>query len=217
MDLSTDHECPAKDPYPKSNQPTPRQLRIAELRQRKLDRESEKWRNADPSHGTGPALGSGMVESENTAAPAEPRIAAGPRECPPDPSSTKPVRRNATTCSLSRTPTLRTSSTTISTRVVPSFDAPSESNCRPSTSTSGMLLDAPPKILPGSVEVRPTSAFARRNRFLPLALRNESNWKPITPHHGSGDEYASQARMTSAKPTLTRQTTSVGQVMEWSD
>lgn len=216
-DPSPDHECPAKDPYLASNQPTPRQLRIAELRQRKLDRESEKWRNADPSHGTGPALGSGMVEGENTAAPAEPHFAAGPRECPPDRSSTKPARRNATTCSLSRTPTLKTSSTRTSTRVVPSFDAPSESSCPPSISTSGMQLDAPPKILPGSVEVRPTSAFARRNRFLPLALRNASNWKPITPHHGSGDESASQARMTSAKPTLTRQTTSVGHLMEWSD
>lgn len=194
-----------------------RQARLDELRARKALRESEKWRNADARHDTGPALGSGMVESENTAAPAEPHFAAGPRECPPDRSSTKPARRNATTCSLSPTPTLKTSSTRTSTRVAPQYVAQSEWSCLPSTSTSGMQLDAPPKILPGSVEVRPTSAFARRNRFLPLALRNASNWKPITPHHGSGDESASQARMTSAKPTLTRQTTCVGQAMEWSD
>lgn len=194
-----------------------RQARLDELRARKALRESEKCRNAGSSQDTRPALGSGMVESENTAAPAESRSGAGPRECPPERSSTKPVRRNATTCSLSATPTLKTSSTRNSTRVVPSFDDRSESTYLQSISTSGMQLDAPPKILPGSAEVRPTSAFVRRNRFLPLALRNASSWKPITPHPGSGDGSASQARMTSAKPTLTRQTTSVGHLMEWSD
>ena len=77
--------------------------------------------------------------------------------------------------------------------------------------------DAPPKIPTDNVEVRSMCPFARRNRYLPLALRSASHWKPITLRRGSGDASASLQRMISDNGTQIPQTTSVEHRMEWSD
>ena len=66
----------------------------------------------------------------------------------------------------------------------------------PSSYSYGMQLDALPRIPTDNV-VRSTCPFARRNRYLPLALRSASHWKPITLRRGSGDASASLQRMIS--------------------
>ncbi|AYP28709.1 MAG: hypothetical protein [Gemykibivirus turti1] len=189
-----------------------KQARLHELRALKAARESGKCLNANES--TPP--GNGMVERENRA-PAAPADQPDHDACPLGRSSIKRVRKSGITCLATAIPPMTTRSRPITSPGVQLCDAPSELSSLQSSPSSGTQLDAPPRILPGSVEVKPTSPFARRNRFLPLALRNASNWKPITPHPGSGDESASQARMTSVKPTLTRQTSFVERQMEWSD
>ena len=77
--------------------------------------------------------------------------------------------------------------------------------------------DALPRIPTDNVAVRSTCPFARRNRYLPLALRSASHWKPTMPPHGNGDESASLQRMISENGTQIPQTTSVEHRMEWSD
>ena len=194
-----------------------RKQRLEELRAAKAARESKKCLDADARHGTGPALGKGMV------APgfAEQRGSESssdtlPSGCPPEPSSTKRVRKSGTTCLATATPTSTISSMRTTIRAPQSCEGLLELSCPPSISTSGTRPDGPPTPPPTQEEARSMSAFARRNRYLPLALRSASNWKPTMPRHGSGDASASLARMISDKPIPIRQTTTGAQATGWS-
>ena len=132
-------------------------------------------------------------------------------------SSTKRAKRSETTCLASRTQQPRTRS--------PPPLASDQRSCRsesvppspPNSFTFGMPLDAPPKIPTDSVEVRSTCPFARRNRYLPLGLRNASHWKPTIPRHGNGEGSALLQKMISDNGTQIPLTSFDEHPMEWSD
>lgn len=171
-----------------------------------------------PDPGTSPrtALADDSLDESSDDDPAE-RPPAEHGRCPPGRSSTKPVRRSEITCLASRTQQRQTPS--------PPFLASDQRSCRsesvppspPNSFTFGMPLDAPPKIPTDNVAVRSTCPFARRNRFLPLALRNESHWKPIIPRHGNGEGSALLQKMISDNGTQIPLTTFDEHPMEWSD
>ena len=174
-----------------------------------------KWRT---DHGTSPrpALGEESLDESSDDDPAE-RPPAEHGRCQPGRSSTKPVRRSETTCLASRTRQPRTPS--------PPLLASDQRSCRSvldplshrSSSTFGTPPHAPPKIPPDSVAVKLTCPFARRNRYMPLGLRNASHWKPTIPRHGNGEGSASLQRMISENGTQIPLTSFDEHPMEWSD
>lgn len=174
-----------------------------------------KWRT---DYGTDPrpAVPDDSLDESSDDDPAE-RPPAEHGRCPPGQSSTKPVRRSETTCLASPIRPLRIHSPPLSPSVPPSCHSESDPPSPQSSYSYGMQLDAPPKIPTDNVAVRSTCPFARRNRYLPLALRSASHWKPTMPPHGNGDESASLQRMISENGTQIPQTTSVEHRMEWSD
>ena len=174
-----------------------------------------QWRT---DHGTSPrpVLADESLDESSDDDPAE-RPPAEHGRCPPGRSSTKPVRRSETTCLASPTRPLRIHSPPPSPLVPPSCRSESGPPSPQSSYSSSMQLDVPPKIPTDNVAVRSTCPFARRNRYLPLALRSASHWKPITLRRGSGDASASLQRMISDNGTQIPQTISVEHPMEWSD
>ena len=174
-----------------------------------------KWHT---DHGTSsrPGRGDASLDESSDDDSAE-RPPAEHGRCPPGRSSTKPVRRSETTCLASPIRPLRIHSPPPSPLAPPSCHSEPDPPSPPSSYSYGMQLDAPPRIPTDNVAVRSTCPFARRNRYLPLALRGASHWKPITLRRGSGDASASLQRMISDNGTQIPQTTSVEHRMEWSD
>lgn len=198
--------CPHRNEYKQ-------QLR-ASIQARK-DRLSPTWRT-DPSTNPRTEVANESLDESSDDDPAE-RPPAEPGRCQPGRSSTKPVRRSETTCLASRTRQHLTPSRLTSPLAPPSCPSESAPPSPPSSYTSGMQLDAPPKIPVDNVAVRSTCPFARRNRYLPLALRSASHWKPIMPPHGNGGGSASLQRMISDNGTQIPLTTFDEHPMEWSD
>ena len=195
------------------------QLRASiSARKQRLSASRSKWPTLDPGTGQGALIGSAPMAESSDESDEEPRQPAGARqgECPPGRSSTERVRRSGTTCLVSPILRSQTPSPPPIRRAQQLCPDLSEQTSLQSSSMFGMQLDAPPKILPGSVEVRSTCPFARRNRYMPLALRKSSHWKPTMPPHGDGGGSASLARMTLESVTPTRHDTCDERQMEWS-
>lgn len=181
-----------------------------------IESRKAQWHTV-PSTSPRPAVASPPLDESSDDDSPDERPPAEHGRCPPGRSSTKPVKRSEITCLASPIRRSLTPSPRITPLVLPLCPSESGPPSPPNSFTFGMPLDAPPKIPTDNVAVKSTSAFARRNRYLPLGLRNASHWKPTMPPHGNGDGSASLARMISDNGTQIPQTISVEHQMEWSD
>lgn len=186
-------------------------------RKQRLSSSRSVWPTLDVAPQQGALIGDDPMSESSDESEDDPPPVVRQGECRSVQSSTGPVRRSGTTCLVSRTPLSPTPSPPPTRKAQPSCLDRSVPTSQLSSSMFGTQLDAPPKILPGSVEVRSTSPFARRNRYMPLALRKSSHWKPTMPPHGDGEGSASLAKMTLESVTPTRHGTCDERQMEWSD
>lgn len=181
-----------------------------------IESRKAQWRTV-PSTNPRPGVADPPLDESSDDDSPDERPPAEHGRCPPGRSSTKQVRRSETTCLASRTRQPRTPS--------PPLLASDQRSCRSvldplshrSSSTFGTPPHAPPKIPPDSVAVKSTCPFARRNRYMPLGLRNASHWKPTIPRHGNGEGSASLQRMISENGTQIPLTSFDEHPMEWSD
>lgn len=164
----------------------------------------------DASPRIGPAQRSPVMEGGAPQPPAVPAfVGAQSGECPPGRFSTRQARKSGIICCRSQTQPPRTPSP--QTILQEARSCATQLERSPSNSSTFLTLQVDLERTRQANEDRKwISPCARRNRFMPSALRSGSSWKRTTQLLGLGDAFVLPLRTTSANQILTRQSSSEG-------